>query len=71
MIYKVSYVIIGGSKPGAIINQEKAPEIGKEVALGEEKCTIVEIAELVPPQGNFSYLHVTCRMMPPIPKLTK
>ena len=61
MIYKVSYVILGGNHPGAVINQNLAPEIGKMVKLGNAEYRIVEVAELLPPQGNFAYLHVMCR----------
>jgi hypothetical protein len=61
MIYKVSYVIAGGGHPGAMINQNHAPEIGKLVELGHEMYRIVEVAELLPPMGNFAYLHVICR----------
>ncbi len=61
MTYKVSYVILGGNRPGAIINQEKAPEIGEFVELGDETFEVVEVMDLLPPQGDFAYLHVTCR----------
>lgn len=61
MIYKVSYVIGGGRKPGAIINQDKAPEIGELVELGGDMYEVVEVMDLLPPQGDFAYLHVTCR----------
>jgi len=61
MIYKVSYVVTGGEHPGAMINQEFAPEIGKEVQLGDKTFRIVEVSELLPPMGDFAFLHVTCR----------
>ncbi|HOT92066.1 MAG TPA: hypothetical protein PLJ78_09840 [Anaerolineae bacterium] len=61
MIYKVSYVIIGGDRRGAVINQDHAPEIGAQVEIGDQLCEIVEVQELVPPMGDFAYLHVTCR----------
>jgi hypothetical protein len=61
MIYKVSYVVIGGGHPGAMINQEFPPEIGKEVQLGGKVFRIVEVSELLPPMGDFAFLHVTCR----------
>jgi len=61
MIYKVSYVILGGKQTGAIINQEKAPEVGEFVKLGDETFEVVEVTDLLPPQGDFAYLHVTCR----------
>jgi hypothetical protein len=65
MIYKVSYVILGGEHPGAIINQQDPPQIREKVQLGELWCDIVEIQELLPTQDDVAYLHVTCR--PSIP----
>ncbi|MEA3309359.1 MAG: hypothetical protein U9Q70_07600 [Chloroflexota bacterium] len=67
MIYKVSYVIKNSKQPGAIINQSAPPEIDSEIQLGAHKCQIVEIEELLPPQGNFAYLHVTCQTLEPAP----
>jgi hypothetical protein len=63
MRYKVSYVIIDGQHPGAMINQEEPPEVGARVELGGQTCEITEVTELVPPQGDFAYLHVTCRAL--------
>lgn len=61
MIYKVSYVIVGGQHRGAVINQDDAPQVGGNVDLGGLACEIIEVQELVPPMGDFAYLHVTCR----------
>ena len=61
MIYKVSYVIVGGRHPGAIVNQETPPKLGDVVRIGKERFEIVEVADLIPPQGDFAYLHVTLR----------
>jgi hypothetical protein len=61
MIYKVSYVILGGKHPGAIINQREPPQIEEKVQLGELWCDIVEIKELIPTHDEVVYLHVTCR----------
>jgi hypothetical protein len=60
-IYKVSYVIIGNDNPGTILNQEKMPEVGELVQLGEKSFRVIEVLELVPPRGEFHYIHVTCR----------
>ena len=60
-IYKVSYVIIGNDNPGTILNQETMPQKGGEVKLGNETFEVVEVLELVPPRGDFHYIHVTCR----------
>jgi len=62
MIYKVSYVVVGGQHRGMVINQEEAPQVGQRVELDEHVCEIVEVQELVPPMGDFAYLHATCRL---------
>lgn len=59
-IYKVSYVIIGNDNPGAILNQNNMPVQGEIVQIGDEWFQILEVFELVPPRGDFHYIHVTC-----------
>lgn len=61
MIYKVSYVVLGGRHPGAIVSQERAPRVGEVVSLGEERFEVVEVVDLIPPRGDFAYFHVTLR----------
>jgi len=61
MIYKVSYVIVGEPHPGAIVNLDEAPKVGDHVQLGSETFEVVEVLELVPPRGDFAFLHVTCQ----------
>ncbi len=65
MIYKISYVIIGGQYPGAIVNQDHAPYIGEKVQIGELWYAVQEIKDLLPPQGDFAYLHATCQPTKP------
>jgi len=60
-IYKVSYVIIDKDNPGMILNQTYAPQKGEIVQLGNELFEIIEVLELVPPRGEFHYIHVTCK----------
>ncbi len=60
MIYKVSYVVLGGL-PGIIRNQPQPPKIGEQIKIGDHLCKVVEIVELLPPQGDYAYLHATCR----------
>jgi len=60
-IYKVSYVIIGNDHPGTILNQDHLPQKGDRVKLGDEFFEILEVLELVPPRGEFRYIHVTCQ----------
>jgi hypothetical protein len=61
MIYKVSYVVVGGSHPGAIVNQDAAPRLGEVVELGGKRFEVAEVTDLIPPRGDFAYLHVTLR----------
>ncbi|MBN1427185.1 MAG: hypothetical protein JXB07_02295 [Anaerolineae bacterium] len=63
MIYKVSYVVVGGEHPGAIANVDKPPQVGDQVKLGNHDFEIIEILELMPPRGEFSFLHATCKMI--------
>ncbi|MBN1313267.1 MAG: hypothetical protein JXB30_17800 [Anaerolineae bacterium] len=63
MIYKVSYVVVGGEHPGAIANVEKPPQVGDRVKLGNNDFEVIEILELMPPRGEFSFLHATCKMV--------
>jgi hypothetical protein len=60
VIYKVSYVVVGGSHPGAIINQDVPPQTGDHIEFDGGRFKITEVIELLPPQGGFSYLHATC-----------
>ena len=61
MIYKVSYVVIGEPHSGAIVNLDTAPCAGDRVQVGDQLCEVIEVIDLVPPRGDFAYLHVTCR----------
>jgi hypothetical protein len=61
MIYKVSYVVLGGQHPGAIRNQSEAPKVGDRVRLGRKYFSIVEVSELIPPREDFQFLHATLR----------
>ncbi|HIP96031.1 MAG: hypothetical protein J7M16_05635 [Anaerolineae bacterium] len=61
MIYNVSYVVLGGDHPGQMQSQENCPRVGERMQLGDLLVEIVEVRELMPPMGDFAYLHVTCR----------
>jgi hypothetical protein len=63
MIYKVSYVVIGGEHPGAIANADQPPHVGDIVTLGKHQFRILEVLELMPPRGEFSFLHATCELV--------
>ncbi len=60
-MYKVSIVVPGRRDVGGIQNMNKEPKPGDIVQLGTEKYEIVEIAELMPPRGDFAFLHATCK----------
>lgn len=61
VIYKVSYVVLGGQHPGAIKNQTTPPTAGDKVRLGRKTFEIVEVHQLVPPREDFYFLHATLR----------
>jgi len=65
MIYKVSYVVVGGRHPGTIVNRDTPPQLGEVVELGGERFRVMEMADLIPPRGDFAYLHVTVRPLEP------
>ena len=64
VVYKVSYVVATGDHPGAISNTTERPQVGNRVRLGAEEFEIVEVLDLLPPHGDFRFLHVTCRLLP-------
>ena len=61
MIYKVSCVVQGGTHPGGIQNLDERPEVGDHITLGQDQFEIVEVIEIIPPRGEFAYMHATCR----------
>ena len=61
MIYKVSYVVVGKPHLGAIVNLDGPPRVGDQVQLGDELCEVTEVVDLIPPRGDFAFLHVTCQ----------
>ncbi len=60
-VYKISYVVTGNDHPGAILSSDHAPKVGDRVRLGERSFVVVEVFELIPPQGEFHFLHATVR----------
>jgi len=62
MIYKVSYVVVGKPHLGSIVNLDGPPRAGDLVELGGETCEVIEVVDLIPPRGDFAFLHVTCRL---------
>lgn len=62
MTYKVSYVVIGGKHPGAIMSADRRPHVGDYVWLNDNLFEIVEISEVMPPRGGFAFLHATVKL---------
>ena len=63
--YKVSLVIPGTEHSGAIVNLRTRPEIGEHLRVGELEVEVLEVLDLIPPRGDFHFLHATCRLWPP------
>ncbi len=61
MIYKVSYVVQGGKYPGGIMNQVEPPAAGDTVKIGPTLFKVVEIHQIMPPRGDFQFLHATVK----------
>ena len=62
-VYKVSYFVLGGEHPGGITNTDKEPKAGDQVTLGKKHYTVMEVIPLIPPRGDFHYLHVTLQQV--------
>lgn len=63
VMYKVSYVVQGGKHPGAIMTVDQKPVVGEEFSFDGRVFEILEVVELMPPVGNFGFLHATCRYL--------
>jgi len=61
VIYKVSFVVQGGKHPGGIQNLDRRPQVGEQLNLGGNRFEVIEVLEIIPPRGDFAYLHATCK----------
>jgi hypothetical protein len=61
-VFKVSYVVKGSDHPGGIVNLDYQPKIGEKIIFGDILLEVLEIVELMPPRGDFYYIHATCKM---------
>ena len=61
LVCKLSIVIPGSPQSGAIINTSALPQVGDRLPVGDRMVEVLEIKELLPPSGNFHFVHVTCR----------
>lgn len=68
MIYKVSYVVIGGEFPGGIKNEIERPKSGDIVQIGPNEFEVVEVHEVIPPRDDFSFLHATVKPIDVVPE---
>lgn len=62
-VYKVSFVVAGSDHPGAIVNMSRPPTIGERIKLGDHIFQVDEVLNLLPPRGDFHYIHVTCHAL--------
>jgi hypothetical protein len=60
--WKVSYIVKESSQPGGIINLKHAIAAGDIIKVGNDELEILEAEELIPPRGEFHYVHVTCKL---------
>ena len=60
-MYKVSIVIPGHREVGGIQNMDTEPKPGDIITMGTKKYEIIEVDELMPPRGDFAFLHATCK----------
>ncbi len=63
--YKVSLVILGVEHSGAIVNMRERPQVGQRINVGDLEVEVVEVIDLIPPRGDFYFLHATCKLVPP------
>ena len=61
--YKVSYVVISGERPGAIVYEYHRPQVGEHVTIGKHTFEVVEVYEVMPPRDDFAFLHATVRLV--------
>ncbi|NDJ62565.1 MAG: hypothetical protein GYB67_15665 [Chloroflexi bacterium] len=61
MIYKVSYVVLGGGHPGSIKTQTDQPRVGDRVRLGPNEFEIVEVQRMMPERDDLQFLHATVK----------
>ena len=68
MVYKLSIVIPGSAHAGAIIDTSEMPNVGDRLRVGETTVEVLEVMELLPPRGDFRFVHATCKIAEPDPK---
>lgn len=61
MIYKVSFVVLGGEYPGGIKNLYERPKVGDKIEIGNMVFEVIEVHEIMPPRDDFQFLHATVK----------
>jgi len=68
MVCRLSIVVPGSDHSGAILDLSSVPVVGDRIVLGEATVEVLEVMELIPPRGEFHFVHATCRLVePPTP----
>jgi hypothetical protein len=67
VVCKLSIVIPGGAHAGAILDRPRPPQVGELLPLGDVTVEVEEVTELLPPRGEFRFIHVTARLVAPTP----
>ena len=65
MVCKLSIVIPGAKHGGAIIDTPAIPALGDRLSLGDITVEVLEVTELLPPRGDFRFIHATCKIVAP------
>ncbi len=63
MVCKLSVVIPGSQHAGAILDLPAIPKVGDRLTLGATVVEVLEVMELLPPRGDFHFVHATCRLV--------
>ena len=61
-IYQVSFVIKGSDHPGGIVKLDKKLFKGEIHQISGLFLVVIEVIELMPPRGDFYYIHTTCQI---------
>jgi hypothetical protein len=63
MVCKLSIVIPSSEHAGAIIDTPAIPNVGDLLAVGDLTVEVLEVMELLPPRGDFRFVHATCKVV--------
>jgi hypothetical protein len=66
MVYKVSLVIPGAEHGGAIMNLPQMPQVGDRLKVGDLEVEVIEVVDLMPPRGDFHFIHATGKPVQPL-----